>query len=629
LEIPGLNLNSESEDLFPSDEQDQRKVVAWAQQAFKDAEVGRQELEDRWLGWYKMYRSWSGKRPKGDWRSRTWMPVSFYVIETIIPRLVAQLPKLTVLPVGPEDEPGATQMETLLEWATDQSDLYLELVKAFKSALMYGTGIIKTMYDERSVWDIRQEQVMEPMMMEMALPEMDVDGNPLVQSIPVGERPTGEVKTIREKVVRYAGPAAEAVDIADFFPSPEATSVEDASYVVHRVFRTKDYLEDKAEKGVYKLPDRDTWEQFVDAYDHTAAMRLAEINLGPGSNSTSMAGQKLIEIWEFWTDEYVCTVAGKSVLIRAEKNPFAHGEKPFVRVLDHLVPFEFWGIGELEPLEGVQDTLNALWNSRIDNVKLVLNTMFAVSTDYLQDPSDLNVRPGGVIRVREGVPIDQVVKPIDLGEVTQSSYTEAAEMERLSEKVSGVSAYQMGTDSPALNRTATGVALISEQGNTRFAHKNRISELTGLRRLGRHFGSILQQFMPAQMILRIIGPEGSFEWQTVTADSVGGAFDYNVEAESAAQTESIRREQTLSLFQMLVGMPEINTRRLIEDVLKTFGRKDIQNYLLDPMTMMMQQMAAQGMLPEQQQMMMMAQGPGPEQVPPGAEPAPAPSQGGP
>jgi hypothetical protein len=227
--------------------------------------------------------------------------------------------------------------------------------------------------------------------------------------------------------------------------------------------------------------------------------------------------------------------------------------------------------------------------------------MFAVSVDYLEDQNDLKVRPGGIIRLREGVPIDQAFKNIDLGEVTQSSYQEAGEMERLSEKVSGVSAYQMGSDSPALNRTATGVALISEQGNTRFAHKVRISELTGLRRLARHFGSILQQFMPENMMVRLQGPGGQWLFQTIDPQSIAGAFDYNVEAESASQTESIRREQTLSLFQLLVQMPEINRPKLIEDVLNVFQRKDVQDYL-NPMVIMQQQMA------QQQQMMMMQQG---------------------
>lgn len=596
IKIPGLQLEGSSEDLWPQDEDDRKKTLRWAQTAFIDGKTHRQEQEDRWMRYYRMYRSWGGKRSLNDWRSRVWMPVSFYVIETIVPRLVAQLPKITVMPVGPEDSQGAKQMEFLLDYVTSQSDLYLELVEAFKSALIYGTGILKTFYDEQYAFNIYREPVMEPMVQDIPMGELDIDGNPMTQQVVVGEQPVldedGQPKTemVREPILKYAGPAAEAVDIFDFFVSPESTSMEDASYVIHRVFRTVDHIERMAKGGTYHLPDEDEWEAFVNTQeDYPASERLSEVGLGSGSGPQTAAGTKLIELREVWTDDVVITTASDSLLLRAERNPFGHAEKPFVRIVDHMPPHEFWGIGELEPLEGIQDTMNALWNSRIDNVKLVLNKMFAVSVDYLVDMKDLQIRPGGVIRLREGVPIDQAIDTIDLGEVTGSSYQEAAEMERLTEKVSGVSAYQMGTDSPALNRTATGVALISEQGNTRFAHKVRISELTGLRRLAKHFGVILQQYMPEQMAVRILGPGGTYLWQTVDAQSIEGAFDYAIEAESASQTESIRREQTLSLFDMLSALPQVNIYRLIEDVLQTFGRKDVQSYILDPQMMMMQQ----------------------------------------
>lgn len=590
-----LDMGAEGEDLYPPDEESQRQLVADVNRIFTSAERAKAEHVERWRKYYRMYRSWPGKRKRGEWKSRVWVPVSFYVVETIIPRLVAQLPKFTVYPVGPEDTPGAETMEQLLEWAADKSDLYLELVKAFKSALMYGTGIVKTTYEEEVKYQIIQQPVMQDQTMQVPTGQLDMDNAPIMQEMVIGQEPTGETEVIRQPYTSYAGPVGQAVDIDDFFPSPEATSVEDARYVIHRVYRTREHIEKMVAKGDYKLPTDDEWVQFLSSYEYPIQQRLASVELGSGSIPDDDG--KLIEVLEVWTNDAVVTVAGKQVLLRAERNPFGHGEKPFIRIVDHLVPFEFWGIGELETLEGTQDTLNALWNSRVDNVKLTLNTMLAVSMEHIYDPADLRIRPGGLVRIKEGMPIDQILKPIVLPDVTSDAYNEAAEMERLSEKISGVSAYQMGMDSPSLNRTATGVALISEQGNTRFAHKTKIAELTGLRRLARHYGSILQQFMPPEMAIRIIGPQNMIAWQMVTPDSIQGAFDYDVESESQAQTESLRREQTLSLFQMLVAMPEVNRYALIEDVLKTFGRKDVGTYLIPPEQLMMmqqQQMAMEG-----------------------------------
>jgi hypothetical protein len=601
--------NVEGDDLFPEDDSEQRDLVDWINKQIITSRGAKSQHEDRWKKYYKMYRSFVKKRSKGDWRSRVWMPLAFYVIESITPRLVAQLPKFTVLPVGPEDTQPAKEMESLLDWATDRSGLYLELVKGLKSALIYGTGIFKTLYDEKTAYEIKREPVMEPVMIEVATGDTNLDGSPITQPSPTGEQqPTGEFNVTRTPYTSYAGPVAEAVDIGDFFIDPVADSIESARYVIHRVWRDKAHLEDMFNNGTYHRPDKDTMSAFVS--EHTMLRRMGEIDLGPGSSPNEL-DSTLFAVYEIWTDDFILAALGTerevSILLRAERNPYAHAEKPFVRIVDHLVPHEFWGIGELEALEGIQDTVNAIWNSRIDNVKMSLNTMFLAVMDYLIDPADLQVRPAGVVRVREGIPLNQVVQPLEMGDVTASAYTEVQSLEELSQRVSGVSPYTTGGDSPSFNRTATGVALISEQGNTRFAHKVKMAELTGFTRLARHYASILQQYMPMEMAVRIIGPDGAVSFQQITADSITGRFDFDIESESSSQTESLRREQTLSLFQMLVAMPEVKRTQLIIDVLNTFGRKDIESYLYTPEELQMMQMQAQG------EQAMAAQG---EQAPP-------------
>ena len=89
-----------------------------------------------------MYRSYVKKKGAGDWRARYWMPIAFFVIETITPRLVAQLPEPLVDAVGPEDAEPAKLMQEMIMWAAEQGDLYLELVKAIKSSLIYGIGVL-------------------------------------------------------------------------------------------------------------------------------------------------------------------------------------------------------------------------------------------------------------------------------------------------------------------------------------------------------------------------------------------------------------------------------------------------------------------------------------------------------
>jgi len=605
IEIPVNEI--EGEDLYPEDDTTRKKVVTWVDRILQEAKDAKRPSEDRWEKFYKMYRSYVAKRGAGDWKSKVWIPIAFYVVETITPRLVAQLPKFTVAPVGPEDAQGAELMEVLLDWAVDRSELYLELVKALKSALIYGTGILKTSFEEREAYQIMREPLMEEQFIDIPTGMLDMDGNPMTEQRSLGAVPVQDemgqptYRVVRRPYTSYAGPIAEAVDIEDFFVDPVADSIESARYVIHRVHRDMAHIEEQMDKGFYHRPDEETWQQFMT--EHAMLARQSLIEMGPGATLRQESG--LITLLEVWTPKVMCTVAGENggVLLRMERNPFAHGDIPFCRIVDHLVPHEFWGIGELEPLEGLQDLLNALWNSRIDNVKLVLNSMFLAVMDYIEDPADLQVRPMGIVRVREGVPLNQAVAPLNLGEVTSSSYNEGAEVERMTEKVTGVSPYTTGNDSGsgAYNRTATGVALISEQGNTRFAHKVRIAELTGFRRLAKHFASNLQQFSPPEITVRLLGESG-YLFQQIPADAIGGRYDYDIEAESSTQTESIRKEQTLSLFQLLAADPYMKPLKIRADVLKMFGRKNVPDYMYteEELQMMMQQQAAAQGAPEEE-----------------------------
>lgn len=613
----------EGEDFYPADDEEaQKKIVAWVNRAFISSRDAKQGHQDRWEKYYKMYRSYVKKRPAGDWKSRVWMPFAFYIIETITPRLVAQLPSPVVKPVGPEDamsiidpmtgQPGespAKYMEELLLWAADQSEMYLELVKALKSALLYGTGILKTSYEVQTAFEIVEEPMMEEQFGEAPTGEYDNDGNAITTQVSMGAMPMmdemGQPMTqrLRKPYDHYAGPVAEAVDITNFFIDPAADDIASARYVIHRVYRDKSHLEDFFERGIYKRPPEEVWRNFLS--EHASISRQALIGLGPG-NITTDEEQGLIPVLEMWTDNVIVAVAGDEttggILLRAEVNPYMHGEKPFVRIVDHLVPHEFWGIGELEPLEGLQDAINSLWNSRLDNVKLNLNSMFMAVMDYMVDPSDLQIGPSKVIRVRDGVPLDHAVKRLELGDVTQSSYVESQELERMIQMESGVNPYTTGSEgTESYNRTATGVALISEQGNTRFSHKVKIAELTGFKHLFRQFGMLLQQFAPPQIVLRLQGPLGAYTFANLPYDAISGRFDFDIEAESSTQTESVRREQTLSLFQLLAADPYMRPLKLREDVLKEFGRKNVNEYLYteQELQMMMQQQAAQ----EQEQAM--------------------------
>lgn len=592
--VEQIDRSSLGGELYPVNEDEHAKLVARMDAWFIAAHAAREPHEKQWKKYYRLYRSYVERR-KGDWKSRAFVAVVFWVVETIIPRLVAQLPRFLVNPVSEDDVETADAMERLLEWAAKRSKLFIHLVDATKSSLIYGTGILKT-YQRM---DVRTKRVKVPVMKDVTEtvtepqldpttgePAVDMDGAPITESreVVVGQVEAG-YKWEKRSYVAYDGPAAINVDIFNFFPAPEAQDIQEARYVIHRSFTDWDDIKRRVDEGIYKLPEWMDEEDIYSTSDEPASARLTEIGYGPTNNDPT---RKTVEVLEAWTrDGKVLTVANRSIVLRYAPNPFDHGEKPFVRLVDQKVPNEFWGIGEVEPIEGQQDLLNATVNQRQDAVRLLLNPTFAVNENRLADLRDLVMRPGGVIRTKGQDLPQEVLHRVDLGDVNSSAYKEAAEIQTSIERTSGVNSYQAGMDQPAMNDTATGVKTLTENGATRFALKSRLAELMGLEAIAYHFGSNIQQFTSEEKVIRILGPKGKWVWETFDPEALQGALDYEIEAGSELQTEASRRQEALTLLQTLpsflpvdpmTGLPGPGVKELVINVLRSFGFKDFTRF---------------------------------------------------
>jgi hypothetical protein len=599
--VPQTDVLGTDDSLYPKSEQEHAELVTRVQEMFIAAESARKPYELKWKRFYKLFRSYVQRR-QGDWRSKVFLPHVFFVIMTILPRLTAALPKMLAYPMEETDVDSANTLEELMEWAAQRSDLEMALITQQLESLIYGTGILKTKVIELKGFRMNREPVMNPIELAVEQAVMDpetqqplvgLDGQEMTETVneSIGDAPQLDdegnpvYEMSKADVLLYRGPAAEPVDLFNFYVAPEATSIDDARYVIQRYWRSRDYIEQQVKAGAYKRPDHVSDEDWSQAMEDPKFDRAADVGLSGQSNDPTRKAHKIDEVW---TDERVITVMDQRFILRVAENPYIHGQKPYIRTVDHLDPHCFWGIGEVEALEGLQDLMNALVNARIDNVKLLFNAMFIMDPDAVQDLRDLQIRPGGVIRVRskDGLPVKEFLQRLDLGDVTASSFEETGEAERLMEKISGVNGYTSGGETTeGMNQTATGAAIISDQGNSRFSHKVRMAEITGYRRLAHQFGTLLQQYMPDEMTVRIQGPNGKFSFKPLTPESIAGGFDFDIEAESTTTTDTIRKDQSMSLFQTLAGVPGVNVDKLVEDLLVAFGKKDLESYKLQQMPM--------------------------------------------
>lgn len=594
-------------DLYPQSQEEHQQLLAWALDAFTSAKSAKQARETKWMKYHRVYRSYIEADQVASWRSAIFVPYAFSTIEAMVPRLVSSLPSFVCKPVGAEDVIPAKLMEDQLNRSASQTNLRVELIKAVKTCLKYGTGILKNYYyeDVKGRW-IQQPKMEEvPIMVEQPVVDettgaqvIDLDGYPEVSEQEAGTEmqpvigPDGQpvMEWFKEQILVYAGPASCWVDPFHFWVAPEASSIGDARYTIERFYREQHYIAQKMQEGVYRLPPGfETIEQTFPE-DETVEVRDREIGQGGNEDKT----RKPVELLEFHTsDNRVVTVMNKRAVVRVQENPYWHGEKPYSIWPDYLQEGEVWGVGEVEAIEGLQDMTNALYNQRIDNVRLGMDKMIVMNTKAIEDERDLVWKPGGVIRVVGDYLPAEAVQVLELGDVTESAFAEADKAEQLMERTTGIGGYQLGQVEEGQNRTATGVSLITEQGNSKFAMKVQLMEELALVPLARQWGAIIQQYTTEERTVRTLGPAGQFLFPTLTPEGIQGNLDYEIDVLSSTQSETVKKEQAMMLFQTLAPALPQAIPKLSQDLLEAFGVKDFTPYILgSPDLLMMSQFYA-------------------------------------
>ena len=528
----------------------------------------RQQFEDDWIEYYKLYRSFLEEN-EYPWRANLFIPKTFSLIETIVPRIVEAIfgnrPIVKVLPRMGDDINKAKTLNYLLEYQLDTMKLYLKIQDLIRDVLIYGTGICKIYWQKKVRKQYENKSSYDP-----------------IEKI---------VKLFRKtkNVVEYDDPALEHIDIFDFFIEPEATSIESAQYVIDRKIKSIKELEKLAEGKIYSNIDK--VKKTANINEKPAKDRLQEIGK---INNESSGNSDEVELLEYWEDDRVVTIANQAVIIRDEKNPYYHNRKPFIAVHDIKVSKEFYGIGEVEITKDLQEEINSNRNRNQDNQNISLNLMWLVPKSEKVNEEELISRPGGIIHtVTAGG-----IKPVQFPNFAARAYEEQSWLDKEFQDVTGVYDYARGK-SPERQETATGIVALQEVANKRFQLKiNNFSEEL-LVPLADFMIKLNQQFLSKDKVIRIVGKE-NMEWDfiresdynffTISPEEVN--FSYDIIPMTYHETnKTIQKQQILQLYNMLIANPAVNKFELNKMLLDTFDIKNAKALLGDPVKHLLSQLS--------------------------------------
>jgi len=156
--------------------------------------------------------------------------------------------------------------------------------------------------------------------------------------------------------------------------------------------------------------------------------------------------------------EAVVTIANDSCVLRAAENPYMMHDRPFIAYQHDRVPTKFWGRGVAEKGYNPQKALDAELRARIDALALTTHPMMGLDATRLPRGTKFDVRPGKTI-LTNGDP-KSVLMPLNFGSLSQSTFTEAAELERMVQMGTGAMDTANSNFANPRNSTASGMSML-------------------------------------------------------------------------------------------------------------------------------------------------------------------------
>lgn len=522
--------------------------------------------------WKRSYNNWRGilDQTLYPWRSKLFIPWSFTVVETIIPKVFAREPKWRAvsrnpMPSEPQEEvveggivqstaDQASTVNSLLSYQWVHMGMREKMYDYIKDSLMFSKGFAKVSWN----FQTKTKTYMEPV--------VDKD-----------DKITFEKKV--KSSVEYDDPIVEIVDPFDIYVDPDATSAGyggDNAYLIHR--KTVPLSKIKQNPN-YTNVDQILQNDYADTY-------LDKQTRYNGATPQRDKHKDLVEILEYWEPDRLIVIANRSVVLRDSPNPYHHKEIPFVELDDYRDPHKLYGQSELSVIDPLQREINSIRNQRRDYDNLALNPVIRMVPGTLRNPNSAVMSPGNVWMVSD-------LNSMDVFELPQLQGTARdIEQQTANDIQMTVAIDEIGIgllpDNPQ-RRSATEVVTAQSMAGKRFAMKIALLE-EAVKKIGQLVFALNQQFLDQERMIQIVGERGAQEWVQLSPEDIRGEYFIDIESGSMLPKDEIAaRQEAVQLLQYITPIisPVIQTNpgvilpviRMVLDTFELPGKQEILDEL--------------------------------------------------
>ena len=305
-------------------------------------------------------------------------------------------------------------------------------------------------------------------------------------------------------------PSTNHVSVWNFYPDPEATSMDDAEYVVERHKMSRNqlrslrgrpyFMDESIQLAIDKGADyvRKHWEMKMEDDDsHPSDSERWEVLEFWGYVDTDLLEENGIKIprelrklVEVNANIWICN----GEIIRCVLNPFKPSRIPYYAVPYEHNPYSFFGVGIAENMDDTQTLMNGFMRMAVDNAVLSGNLLIEIDETNLVPGQDLSVYPGKVFRRQGGAP-GQAIFGTKFPNVAAENMQLFDKARVLADESTGFPSFAHGqTGVSGVGRTASGISMLmsAANGSIRSVVKNVDDYL--LAPMGRAFFAFNMQF---------------------------------------------------------------------------------------------------------------------------------------
>ncbi len=539
------------------------------------------------------------------------------VIEGMLPSLVRIFTQGKYIARFESDNPEYDkEADQKTAWAnyvfTRQNDGTLILHNMMKDALLQYTGTVKVYWDERK--EVTKERYRGLSLFELQKLQMDEETEIEEQEERV-EMVQGTPLTVYDVQVKRTATVGQTridnIPPEEFLICRSARDFRNPRFIGHRTPKTRSEL-------ILMGFDRDTVENlpadeyysFEVSYEKNSRYwnydGIVETNPGDPSNDIIYLGEYYVyldsdgdgvaELWQIFR-------AGNQILGKEQVD-----EHPFCVIVPIPIPHRAIGTCPAEQVADLQYLKSTLMRQALNNVYQT-NYMRTVVNERVDLDDLLTPRAGGIIRINDEGPIGDALQPLVVQPIAEPILRMMEYVDAMREQRTGVTRYNQGLDSEALNKTATGFKGIMEAGQQRLDMIARIFADTGIRDIFRKIIKLGMQYQNDAIQIRVMGTPMEID-PTSWRNNLDCRIDVGL-GSGDRQEKIVNLNAVLAIQQQLAQTGSVLTDQAkmyntLDRLVTEVGLKDAAQYFNNPaqpnqvlqaqveqLTAMVQQMQAQ------------------------------------